>query len=162
MLYLVLFLAPQVLVFLYLRERLSDPTRPRSARIVRRALAAVFLIANLPWIAVADRVLVGRFWSIGRIPYIAPFVAWQAMGWVLCALIALYVLGKGVVGTWGRGRRGIDISAAHVPPYVRAFRDLRYPSASSPCLATTIATRGKTTWFGCGTRGRSSSATARM
>jgi len=98
--YLTLFLAPQVLIYLYLRERLPDPTRPRQARIVRRVLTVVFIVANLPWLAVADRVLGGRFWSIGRIPYIAPFAAWQAIGWVFCGLIALYVVGKLVRGAW--------------------------------------------------------------
>ncbi|HXF94618.1 MAG TPA: metallophosphoesterase [Gemmatimonadales bacterium] len=100
--YLLLFLAPQILVFLYLRERLPDDRRPRQARAVRMGLAVVFLVANLPWLLVAERVLVGRFWSIGRIPYIAPFVAWQMLGWVFCALVAIYVLLK-AVGRYGAG-----------------------------------------------------------
>jgi predicted MPP superfamily phosphohydrolase len=104
-LYLLLFVAPQILIFLYLRERLPDPRRPGQARRVRLALAAAFVLANLPWLAVAGRVMGGRFWGIGRIPYIAPFVAWQLLGWVFCGLVGAYVIGKGVVGVWGRGTR---------------------------------------------------------
>ena len=112
-LYLLLFVAPQVLVFLYLRERLPDPRRPAPARRVRLALATVFALANLPWFAVADRVMGGRFWGIGRIPYIAPFVAWQLLGWVFCLLIAAYVLAKAAVGVWGRWRsRSTDSAGA--------------------------------------------------
>ncbi|MGH7672532.1 MAG: metallophosphoesterase [Gemmatimonadales bacterium] len=98
--YLLLFIAPQVLIYLYLRERLPDPSRPRRARLVGWSLAAVFIVMNLPWIVVARRVLFGSVWGIGRIPYIAPWIAWQIMGWVFCGLVALYVLGKGVRGAW--------------------------------------------------------------
>jgi len=37
-------LAPQVLIYLYLRERLPDPTRPPQAHRVRVALTAVFIV----------------------------------------------------------------------------------------------------------------------
>ena len=99
--FLAFVVAPQVLIFLYLWQRLPDPARPRQTRVVRRALTVLFVVANLPWIVVADRVLGGRLWGIGRIPYIAPFVAWQAIGWGYCALIAVHVIGKLVRGAWG-------------------------------------------------------------
>jgi uncharacterized protein len=103
--YLLLFMAPQVLIYLYLRERLPDPTRPRRARLVRWGLAAVFGVMNIPWIIVARRMLFGSLWGIGRIPWIAPWVAWQMMGWVFCALVAVYVAGKGVRSAWYAVRR---------------------------------------------------------
>jgi hypothetical protein len=103
--YLLLFIAPQVLIYLYLRERLPDPTRPRQARLVRWGLAAVFIAFNFPWIFVARRVLFGSVWGIGRIPYIAPWIAWQMMGWVFCGLVTVYVTAKGVRGAWGVVRR---------------------------------------------------------
>ena len=37
LIYLLLFMAPQVLIYLYLNERLPDPTKPRQARLVRAA-----------------------------------------------------------------------------------------------------------------------------
>jgi hypothetical protein len=98
--YLLLFIAPQVLIYLYLRERLPDPTRPRRARVVRWSLAGAFAVFNVPWIFVARRVLFGTVWGTGGIPYLGPWIAWQMMGWVFCALVALYVLGKGVRGAW--------------------------------------------------------------
>ena len=52
LIYLLLFVAPQVLIYLYLRDRLPDPTRPRQAHLLRAALATVFLVCNLPWLAV--------------------------------------------------------------------------------------------------------------
>ena len=92
--YLLLFVSPQVLLYLYLRERLPDPTRPRQARLIRRTLAIVFAVFNIPWAIVAVRMFSGSLWGISRIPYIAPWIAWQMMGWVFCALVALYVVGK--------------------------------------------------------------------
>lgn len=96
LIYLLLFISPQVLLYLYLRARLPDPARPRSARRVRIALATLFAVFNLPWLLVASRVLFGSVWGIGRIPWIAPFIAWQGLGWVFGALVSAYVLGKGV------------------------------------------------------------------
>jgi predicted MPP superfamily phosphohydrolase len=103
--YLLLFIAPQVLIYLYLRERLPDPTRPRQARYVRWGLAAVFALFNFPWIIVATRMLSGSLWGIGRLPYIGPWIAWQMMGWVFCGLVCVYLLAKGVRGAWDVGRR---------------------------------------------------------
>src|SRR5881409_3031810 len=48
LIYLLLFVSPQVLLYLYLRERLPDPTRPERARLVRTALAAVFTSLTCP------------------------------------------------------------------------------------------------------------------
>lgn len=108
LIYLLLFVSPQVLLYLYLRERLPDPTRPRQARVIRRALAIVFAVFNIPWAIVAVRMFSGSLWGISRIPYIAPWIAWQMMGWVFCALVAVYILGKAVRSAWyavrGRSR----------------------------------------------------------
>ena len=94
--YLLLFMAPQALVYLYLRERLPNPTNPARARLVRRALAIVFTLGNLPWLVVAFRLFFGSVWGLGRIPFIGPFMAWQFLGWVYCMLVAVYVLLKAV------------------------------------------------------------------
>lgn len=103
--YLLLFIAPQILLYLYLRERLPDPTRPRQARYVRWGLAAVFALFNFPWVIVATRMLSGSLWGVGRLPYIGPWIAWQMMGWVFCGLVSIYLLAKGVRGAWDVGRR---------------------------------------------------------
>jgi predicted MPP superfamily phosphohydrolase len=49
----------------------------------------------------------GSLWGISRLPYIAPFIAWQFLGWVFCGLVGLYLLGKGVWWLVGkvRGKR---------------------------------------------------------
>jgi hypothetical protein len=103
--YLLLFIAPQVLIYLYLRERLPNPSRPHAARVVRWSLAALFILFNVPWVIVAVRMFSGSLWGIGRIPYIAPWIAWQMMGWVFCALVAVYLLVKAVRGAWYVVRR---------------------------------------------------------
>lgn len=89
LIYLLLFASPQLLLYLYLRERL--PLR------ARRWLAVVFIVFNIPWAIVAVRMFSGSLWGISRIPWIAPWIAWQMLGWVFCALVAVYLLGK---GTW--------------------------------------------------------------
>ncbi|MGH9262420.1 MAG: hypothetical protein ACRD08_21380, partial [Acidimicrobiales bacterium] len=94
--YLLFFIAPQVLNYLYLRERLPDPRRPERARVLRLALALLFGVANLPWLIVAHRILFGSIWGVGRIPYIGPWLAWQIVGWGFCGLVVLYLIGKGV------------------------------------------------------------------
>lgn len=88
LIYLLLFASPQLLLYLYLRERL-----PLSNR---RWLALVFILFNIPWLIVGVRMFSGSLWGISRIPYIAPWIAWQMLGWIFCALVALYLLGKGV------------------------------------------------------------------
>ena len=89
LIYLLLFAAPQVLLFLYLRERL-----PLSAR---RWLTVVFVVFNIPWGIVAVRMFSGSLWGISRVPYIAPWIAWQLLGWIFCGLVTVYLLGKGVL-----------------------------------------------------------------
>ena len=108
-------MAPQLLIYLYLRQRLPAPTR---------LLAAVFIVFNVPWVFVARRVLFGSVWGIGRIPYIAPWIAWQMLGWVFCALVTVYLLGKGVVGLAKRGRRALVVGrvAAEQAPDTNALR----------------------------------------
>jgi hypothetical protein len=117
--YLLLFIAPQVLIYLYLRERLPGTARPHRARFVRWGLAAVFAVMNLPWIIIARRMLFGSLWGIGRIPWIAPWVAWQMMGCVFCGLVCVYLLGKGVwwLASKLRGMWGVGATAQpHAPP----------------------------------------------
>ncbi len=92
LIYLLLFAAPQVLLYLYLRERL-----PLSAR---RWLTLVFVVFNIPWGIVAVRMFSGSLWGISRVPYIAPWIAWQFLGWIFCGLVTLYLLGKAVRGAW--------------------------------------------------------------
>ena len=92
--YLLLFAAPQVLLYLYLRERL-----PLSAR---RWLTLVFVVFNIPWGIVAVRMFSGSLWGISRVPYIAPWIAWQFLGWIFCGLVTLYLLGKGAVWLVGK------------------------------------------------------------
>jgi len=87
--YLLLFAAPQVLLYLYLRERL-----PLTAR---RWLTLVFVVFNIPWGIVAVRMFSGSLWGVSRVPYIAPWIAWQFLGWIFCGLVTVYLLGKGVV-----------------------------------------------------------------
>lgn len=106
--YLLLFISPQVLVYLYLRERLPD-----RARVI---LALLFALFNLPWLFVAGRLLLGSFWGIGRIPFTAPFLAWQALVWIYCGMVAVYIVGRGVARTVGRMRRGFSGPPSPRPP----------------------------------------------
>src|SRR5437867_8297785 len=94
LIYLLLFASPQLLLYLYLRERL-----PLSAR---RVLTLVFVVFNIPWVIVAVRMFSGSLWGISRTPYIAPWIAWQLLGWIFCGLVAVYILGKAVrrFGGW--------------------------------------------------------------
>src|SRR5256886_8496603 len=118
LIYLLLFVSPQLLLYLYLRERLPDPTRPERARRVRIGLATTFAVFNLPWVLVAGRALSGSMWGVGRIPYLGPWIAWQLLGWIFGVLVAVYVAGKAVwyiggqAGKWGGG----DVSRAPSPP----------------------------------------------
>lgn len=111
--YLVFFLTPQVLLFRYLWVRLPDPERPGRARLVRILLTLVFAGFNFPWVFLARRVLLGSVWSGGSIPMLAPWLAWQLLGWMFGALVSLYIAAKAVVwvarkvrGAWGVARHG--------------------------------------------------------
>jgi predicted MPP superfamily phosphohydrolase len=108
LIYLLLFASPQLLVFLYLRERL-----PLSAR---RWLAVVFTVFNIPWVIVAVRMFSGSLWGISRIPYIAAFIAWQFLGWVFCGLVCVYLLGKAVGRLGGLAVRKVRRSPIAEPP----------------------------------------------
>jgi predicted MPP superfamily phosphohydrolase len=88
LIYLLLFASPQLLLYLYLRERFSLPAR--------RWLALVFILFNIPWGIVAVRMFTGSLWGISRVPYIAPFIAWQFLGWIFCGLVCVYLLSKAV------------------------------------------------------------------
>jgi predicted MPP superfamily phosphohydrolase len=35
-------------------------------------------------------------WGVGRIPFTGPWIAWQLLGWIYCALVTVYLFGKGV------------------------------------------------------------------
>ena len=114
LIYLSLFAAPQLLLYLYLRERL-----PLSAR---RWLTLVFVVFNIPWGIVAVRMFSGSLWGISRVPYIAPWIAWQLLGWIFCGLIWIYVLGKGV---WWTVRRASYVvrERSGQPPDARRTTD---------------------------------------
>ena len=126
--YLLLFVAPQVLIYLYLRDRLQDPRRPRQAHAVRAALAIVFAVFNFPWIFVARRVLFGTVWGLGRMPYLGPWIAWQMLGWIFCGLVTVYLLMKGMWWVWERtgGRAG---QRAGGPPSDATARQPDSPAA---------------------------------
>jgi predicted MPP superfamily phosphohydrolase len=98
-------MAPQGLLYLYLRERLPDAAGPRRAPLVRIALAAAFVVFNVPWLAVAHRIVFDTVWGVSWIPFIGPFVAWQLLGWVFCALVAVYVGLKGMLWVVGQVER---------------------------------------------------------
>jgi len=112
LMYLLLFMAPQALTYAYLRERLPDVTHPSRARHVRLGLTVVFAVMNFPWLFVARRVLFGSVWATGRIPYLAPWIAWQLLGWVFLGLVGLYIVGRAIGQV---GRRLLPQRAA-VPP----------------------------------------------
>ena len=130
LIYLLLFMAPQVLIYLYLRERLPDPTRPRQARLVRITLAAVFIAFNLPWLVVGQRVLFGGgMWGVGRIPLTGPWIAWQLLGWIYCVLVTVYLLGKMLwwLGAKMRGERGAGLSPERGSPDLQRQEPLPAP-----------------------------------
>ncbi len=135
--YLLLFVTPQVLVFRYLWERLPDAA-PKRARWVRIGLVLVFALFDFPWIFVARRALFGTVWGGGGIPMLAPWVAWQLLGWIFAGLVAVYILGKGLLwlvrrrsGEWGvvheGGNRGstphrrVPLPTSHSPMSRRRF-----------------------------------------
>ena len=117
LIYLLLFASPQLLLYLYLRERLPPSNR--------RWLTLVFIVFNIPWLIVGVRVLSGSLWGIGRIPYIAPWIAWQFLGWIFCALVSIYVLGKGVVGIVRRASSVVRERLGAPPAARRPTDDVR-------------------------------------
>jgi len=115
LIYLLLFISPQVLLYRYLWERLPNPTRPHQARIARVALTVIFVVFNIPWIFVANRVLYGTVWAIGWIPFTGPWIAWQLLGWIFLTLVVLYVALKGALWVLGWIERR---KLGHVDPVV--------------------------------------------
>ena len=105
LIYLLLFASPQLLLYLYLRERFSAKAR--------RWLAVVFVLFNIPWGIVAVRMASGSLWGISRVPYIAPFIAWQFLGWIFCGLVCVYLLAKAVRGAWSMVRE--RLGHTHAP-----------------------------------------------
>jgi predicted MPP superfamily phosphohydrolase len=130
--YLVWLVTPQVLLFLYLWARLPDPERPAGARLVRFGLTLVFAAFDFPWIFVARRVLFGSVWSGGGIPMMAPWLAWQLLGWMFGALVSVYIAGK--AGIWVvrklRGERGVVRDGAS--PGSDSHRRVPLPTPHSP------------------------------
>lgn len=111
--YLVLFITPQVVLFRYLWVRLPDPASAKQTRLVRLGLTLVFMLFDFPWVFLVRRVLLGSVWSGGSVPMLAPWLAWQLLGWLFGALASVYIAGKAVVwmfqkmrGMWGRRRVG--------------------------------------------------------
>jgi len=98
--YLFFFLMPQVLLFRYLWVRLPNPERPARARLVRFGLTLVFVVFNVPWVFLARRVLLGSVWSGGGIPMLAPWLAWQLLGWIFGAIVSIYILLRVMRGAW--------------------------------------------------------------
>jgi predicted MPP superfamily phosphohydrolase len=140
-------MAPQVLIYLYLRERLPDPTRPRQARLVRVALATVFIVFNLPWLVVGQRVLFGgSMWGVGRIPLTGPWIAWQLLGWIYGALVTVYVIGKAIIQ--GSKELGAVLSGARKDA---AHRDEPLPAAGSPLSRRRFLARATYAYAGVGT-----------
>jgi len=153
LIYLLLFLVPQVLIYLYLRERLPDPNQPNRGRVVRRALAGIFITLNIPWLLVGARVLFGgSVWSVGRIPFTGPWIAWQLLGWIYCALVAMYVLGKAI--WWlarrlaGSGERGAARSTASRDADAPAGEPL--PAPPSPMSRRRFLARATYIYAGAG------------
>ena len=130
--YFVLLVAPQVLLFRYLWVRLPDPEHPAWARLVRLALMLVFAAFDFPWIFVARRVLLGSVWSGGSIPMLAPWLAWQLLGWMFGALVSMYILVK--AGVWTlrklRGAWGVVRDGAGRKPALE--RQVPLPTPHSP------------------------------
>ena len=133
LIYLLLFIAPQAVLYVYLRDRLPDPARPRQARWVRGILIALFAFFNFPWIFVARRVVFGSGLKRDWIPYVGPWVAWQMLGWIFLGLVAVYVVFKGVV-LCARGLR----------------RSVRLPAAGSHITRRQFLVRGTYAYAGAG------------
>src|SRR5438309_9292510 len=117
LIYLLLFASPQLLLYLYLRERL-----PLSAR---RVLTVVFVVFNVPWVIVGVRMFSGSLWGISRVPYLAPWIAWQFLGWIFCGLVTLYLVGKGVLWTVRRASFVVRGRPNEAPDVRRTTDDAR-------------------------------------
>ena len=74
-------------------------------------LTVVFVVFNIPWVIVGVRMFSGSLWGISRVPYIAPWIAWQLLGWIFCALVAVYIVAK-AVGRLG----GLAVSKLRASP----------------------------------------------
>ena len=139
-------MAPQALLYLYLRERLPHPDRPRQARIVKAALAIVFVLFNVPWLVVAHRIMYGTIWGISWIPAIGPWVAWQLLGWVFCGLVVFYLGTKAVlwvvgrIESWRLGHvdRVVNFELSHAPAVQLSRR--RFLARATYAYATAGAT----------------------
>src|SRR5260370_3298605 len=66
LMYLLLFGAPQLLLWLYLRDRLPDPTRPRRGRVVRAPPTEAFLALHFPLPPVGPLLPPGTPWRLVR------------------------------------------------------------------------------------------------
>src|SRR5256885_7200041 len=108
LIYLLRSASPQVLLSLYWRERL-----PLTAR---RWLTLIFVVFNIPWLIVGVRMFSGSLWGISRVPYIAPWIAWQFLGWIFCGLVAVYILGKAVTRLGGLAVRKLRGPPSAGPP----------------------------------------------
>jgi len=144
LIYLLLFAAPQLLLYLYLRERL-----PLTAR---RPLALLFVVFNIPWVIVAVRMFSGSLWGISRTPYIAPWIAWQLLGWIFCGLVAVYILGKAVrrLGGWAVGSTNSNKSGAItslIAPTSTTTRPSERISRTTPTFPCPVLTRSPTLRF---------------
>jgi len=58
----------------------------------------------------------GSLWGISRTPYIAPWIAWQLLGWIFCGLVAAYILGKAVWRSGGWAVRKLRSTPTAEPP----------------------------------------------
>src|SRR3989442_5358054 len=120
------------------------------ARGVRAGLALVFTLFNSPWLLIAPRLLSGSMWGLGRIPYLAPWLAWQLLTWIFCALVAVYVLGKGVwwLVTKMRGEWRVVRGGAHRASGLH--REVPLPTPDAVMSRRTFLARATYAYAGAG------------
>jgi len=96
----------------------SRPHRPRQAHRVRVALAAVFIVFNLPWLVVASGCCSAAACGRGPNPAHGPWIAWQLLGWIYCALVTVYLPRQSTVvaGRETARKRGADPPLKTLPP----------------------------------------------
>src|SRR5438552_5954802 len=114
LIYLLLFISPQVLLYLYLRERLPDPTQPRRCRLLdltRRPLEFPTLPLGLDGLTLLHLSDLHAGIHLGE----------DRMQEIVRRVNALQP--DLIVQTGDM----IDISPSYIPAYVRAFRELRAP-----------------------------------